>query len=89
MNDSGYAYDIARSLVAAGETALLAHDHELFQRFALGGARFVHVPKALMAVRDHAGREVDIHSPSNWSRLIGESKRLVLAARASLDDPER
>lgn len=29
MNDSGYAYDIARSLVAAGETALLAHDQQL------------------------------------------------------------
>ncbi len=29
MNDSGYAYDIARSLVAAGETALLARDQQL------------------------------------------------------------
>ncbi len=63
------------------DEALLAHDHDLFQRFALGGATFVHVPKALMAVRDHAARQVDIHAPSNWSRLIGESKRLVLEAR--------
>ncbi len=29
MNDSGYAYDIARNLVSAGETALLARDQEL------------------------------------------------------------
>ncbi|WP_243438750.1 glycosyltransferase family 2 protein [Fundidesulfovibrio soli] len=63
------------------DEALLAHDHDLFQRFALGGAKFVHVPKALMAVRDHAQRQVDIHAPSNWSRLIGESKRLALEAR--------
>lgn len=61
---------------------LLAHDHELFQRFAMGGARFVHVPKALFAKRDHSsGREVHIHAPENWKRLIGESKRIVMAAR--------
>jgi len=70
------------------DEALLAHDHELFQRFALGGARFVHVPKALMAVRDHAARQVDIHAPSSWSRLIGESKRLVLEARGRMPEPE-
>jgi glycosyltransferase involved in cell wall biosynthesis len=61
---------------------LLAHDHELFLRFAMAGARFTHVPKSLMAVRDHAkGREVHIHAPANWNRLIGESKRLVDLAR--------
>ena len=65
------------------DPGLLAHDHELFQRFALAGARFVHVPKALMARRDHAGRARDIHAPDNWNRLIGESKRLVAAARAA------
>jgi len=64
------------------DETLLAHDHELFLRFAMGGARFTHVAKALFAKRDHAGgREVDIHAPENWSRLIGESKNLVLAAR--------
>ncbi len=67
---------------------LLAHDHELFQRFAMGGAAFVHVPKALMAVRDHAERERDIHAPDNWSRLLEESKRLTLAARARLAAPK-
>ncbi len=68
------------------DTALLAHDHDLFQRFALGGARFVHVSKALMAVRDHAERQVDIHAPDNWARLIGESKSVVLKARKHLRD---
>ena len=65
--------------------ALLAHDHDLFLRFAMGGARFTHVAKALFAKRDHCGtREVDIHAPGNWSRLIGESKKLVLRAREFL-----
>jgi glycosyltransferase involved in cell wall biosynthesis len=64
------------------DEALLAHDHDLFQRFALGGARFVHVSKALMAVRDHCGaREEHIHAPENWKRLIEESKKLVVSAR--------
>jgi glycosyltransferase involved in cell wall biosynthesis len=67
------------------DEALLAHDHDLFLRFAMGGARFTHVAKALFAKRDHAGgREVDIHAPANWSRLIGESKRLALAAREAM-----
>lgn len=68
------------------DETLLAHDHELFQRFASGGARFVHVPKALFAKRDHArGREVHIHAPQNWQRLINESKALVMKARKHLD----
>lgn len=60
---------------------LLAHDHELFLRFAEGGAQFTHLNEVLMSVRDHESRQVDIHSPSNWSRLIGESKELVKRAR--------
>lgn len=64
------------------DEALLAHDHELFLRFAEGGARFVHLPRVLLYVRDHGRREVDIHAPANWNRLLGESKALVLRARA-------
>ena len=62
---------------------LLAHDHDLFQRFAMGGAKFCHVCKTLMGVRQHKGddREVDIHSPETWSRLLEESRQLVIAAR--------
>jgi glycosyltransferase involved in cell wall biosynthesis len=67
------------------DTALLAHDHDLFLRFAMGGAAFTHVAEPLLAKRDHAGaRAVDIHAPANWSRLIEESKALVLAARKHL-----
>lgn len=61
---------------------LLAHDHELFLRFAMQGARFCHIPRVLMAVRDHSReREIDIHSPDNWRRLLEESKALVREAR--------
>ena len=64
------------------EQGLLAHDHELFLRFAEGGARFQHIPKALMAVRYHdKEREVGIHAPANWNRLLEESKNLTLRAR--------
>jgi glycosyltransferase involved in cell wall biosynthesis len=63
------------------DETLLAHDHELFQRFAEGGAAFVHIPRVLMYVRDHAKREVDIHAPSSWNRLLEESKVLVARAR--------
>lgn len=62
---------------------LLAHDHELFQRFAMGGAKFHHVAKSLMGVRQHEGygREIDLHAPDTWRRLIEESRQLVIAAR--------
>jgi glycosyltransferase involved in cell wall biosynthesis len=67
------------------DTALLAHDHELFLRFAMGGAAFTHVARPLLAKRDHSGhRAVDIHAPDTWSRLIEESKALALTARDHL-----
>ena len=66
------------------DEALLAHDHDLFQRFAEGGARFAHIPRVLMNVRDHARREVDIHAPTSWNRLLEESKTLVRRARAHI-----
>lgn len=67
------------------DESLLAHDHELFQRFAEGGARFIRLPKALMYVLSHDGpRNVDIHAPANWNRLLEESKVLTLRARRFL-----
>jgi len=61
---------------------LLAHDVELYLRFAMNGAKFVHVTKVLMAVRDHGPkRQIDIHSPTSWSRLIEECKEQVRKAR--------
>lgn len=61
----------------------LANDHELYLRFALGGVRFLHVPKTLYSVRTHENREVNVHSSSNWAKLLDESKMLVKRARAT------
>lgn len=63
----------------------LANDHELYLRFALGGVRFLHVPKTLYSVRTHDNREVDVHSVENYKRMIEESKELVRRARAALE----
>ena len=64
------------------EEHLLAHDHELFQRFAMNAAKFYHIPKVLMGVRDHSdGREIEIHARDNWNRLLNESIELVKIAR--------
>lgn len=57
-------------------------DHEMYLRFAMGGARFVHVPKVLANVRIHdRDREVHNHTPENMRRLFDESSRLVRLAR--------
>ena len=61
--------------------AFLANDHECYLRFAMGGARFRHVPKVLYSVRDHEERSVDVHAPSNWRKLLDESCSLAKKAR--------
>lgn len=58
-----------------------ADDHECFLRFALGGARFTHVPYTLYSVRSHEGRENGLHAPGRFTRLLEHSKRLTLMAR--------
>ncbi|MGE4291037.1 MAG: glycosyltransferase family 2 protein [Desulfovibrio sp.] len=60
----------------------LANDHEFYLRIALGGARFKHIAKTLYSIRTHENREVNVHSSSNWGKLLNESKRLALKARA-------
>lgn len=57
-------------------------DHEMYLRFAMGGAKFVHVPRVLANVRIHdRDREVHNHTPENMRRLFDESSRLVRLAR--------
>ncbi len=57
-------------------------DHDMYLRFAMGGGRFVHVPKVLANVRIHDGeRNVHNHSPANWNQLYEESAALVKKAR--------
>ena len=57
-------------------------DHEMFLRFAMAGARFVHVPRVLANVRIHGPeRQVANHDAREWSRLFVQSKELVALAR--------
>lgn len=59
-----------------------AQDHELFLRFAMGGAKFVHLPHVLAFVRAHGGeRKVDNHSPAKEGLQYAESAELALKAR--------
>lgn len=61
-------------------------DHEMFLRFAMNGARFIHIPKVLANVRIHDHeREVDNHTPENWNKLYKESSALVMTARKLLE----
>lgn len=59
----------------------LANDHECYLRFAMNGARLKHISKVLYSVRSHDNRNENVHSPSNWSRLLLESSQLVQTAR--------
>jgi glycosyltransferase involved in cell wall biosynthesis len=62
----------------------LANDYECYLRFAMNGVKFKHIPKALYSVRAHIDRNIDVHSPSNWTKLLEESKSLVRKARLFL-----
>ncbi len=61
---------------------LFAHDAELFLRFAMNGKKLVHINKVLAVSRYHGeDRQVNNHTPQNWSRLFEETKELVRDAR--------
>jgi len=61
-----------------------ADDHECYLRFAMNGARFMHIPKTLYSVRSHHDREVGLHAPSAFNSLLACSVELTLKARAWL-----
>jgi len=64
----------------------LGNDHELYLRFALNGVRFKHIAKTLYSVRTHDGREENVHSSSNWAKLLDESRELVRQAREVMEN---
>jgi glycosyltransferase involved in cell wall biosynthesis len=67
------------------DPAVYPQDHDMFLRFAMGGADMVHVPKVLANVRHHGPeREVYNHSSDNWRRLFDQSSELVRTARRHL-----
>jgi len=59
-----------------------ADDHECYLRFAMNGARFLHIPKTMYNVRSHDQRQVGLHTPNRFNDLLEESKRLTLKARS-------
>ena len=68
------------------DVSIAPQDHDMYLRFAMSGARFVHVSKVLAHVRIHdKDRLVDNHTPDQWSKLFEESKELVRQARLHSD----
>jgi glycosyltransferase involved in cell wall biosynthesis len=64
------------------DASYTVQDHEMYLRFATGGAKFIHVPMVLVNARVHANdREVNNHSAEGMSRLYRESSQLVVKAR--------
>jgi glycosyltransferase involved in cell wall biosynthesis len=65
----------------------LANDYDMYLRFALAGANFVHVPEVLYSVRQHGpDRQTGQHSKENWKRMYEESVRCARRAREWLDE---
>ena len=63
----------------------VSQDHELYLRFAMGGARFTHVAKVLAHVRIHErDRKCDNHTREKESRQFADSIALVRRARRHL-----
>jgi Glycosyltransferases, probably involved in cell wall biogenesis len=68
------------------DPAVYPQDHDMYLRFAMGGARFLHVGKVLANVRHHGPqREVYNHSNENWRTLFDQSSELVRVARRHRD----
>lgn len=59
-----------------------ADDHECYLRFALNGARFLHIPQTLYSARSHDQRQVGLHEPKQFSKLLNASRELTRLARA-------
>lgn len=60
----------------------VSNDHELFLRFAMNGARFLHVPEVLYSVRFHGpDRRTGQHSPQSEMLMYAESVQLCERAR--------
>lgn len=67
----------------------VSQDHEMYLRFAMGGAKFVHVSKVLAHVRIHdKDRKVGNHTKEKESRQVQDSIELVLKARDAMQASE-
>ena len=65
----------------------LANYYDLFSRFAMRGARFIHVPRVLYSVRHHGpDRKTGLHSAANEIRILEESAMVAGRARRHLEE---
>lgn len=64
-----------------------ANDYDHYLRFAMAGAKFIHLPKVLYAVRHHGDtRKTGQHTSTRYKNLLFESKKCALRARKWLKD---
>lgn len=67
----------------------VSQDHEIYLKFAMNGAKFVHVAKVLAHVRIHdKDRKSGNHTEEKESRQIQDSIKLVLKAREEVQASE-
>lgn len=58
-----------------------ANDYDHYLRFAMAGAKFVHLPKVLYSIRYHGeDRKTGQHTSKNYQNLLDESKKCALRA---------
>jgi glycosyltransferase involved in cell wall biosynthesis len=67
------------------DESAMADDHECYLRFALGGARFLHIHKTLYSVRTHNNRKQGLHEKNRYKKLLDHSGRLTIKARKWLE----
>jgi glycosyltransferase involved in cell wall biosynthesis len=68
----------------------LTQDYELFARFFMEGAKFIHVPEILYSVRFHdETRKTGNHTTEREPAIFEESKRIAVQVRKFLEQPHR
>ncbi len=59
-----------------------ANDYDHYLRFAMAGAKFIHLPKVLYSIRYHGeDRKTGQHTNNNYLNLLEESKLCAIRAR--------
>lgn len=82
-----YRRRLHESVGLMDEAYTSANDYDHYLRFAMAGARFVHVPRVLYGVRRHGPvRPTGQHTPARYANLLAESCRLAERARQFLRD---
>ncbi|EHJ46217.1 glycosyl transferase family 2 [Solidesulfovibrio carbinoliphilus subsp. oakridgensis] len=77
-----YRTRLHRTVGLMDEAYQSANDYDHYLRFAMAGAKFVHVPRVLYGVRRHGpNRPTGQHAPARYERLLEESRQCARRAR--------